>query len=275
MAPQHYPFRVRHRSVQRDVSAGNRFPRTDDSGTEPSRHQGGDLRFHPPFPGLPGLSLRRDQRRHVAAQPRRAGQSTGRRLAATAEYLGGIENFPEPAQAGIRAIRRPGRPDSSNHRGAGRTLHRQRGCPRRFRGAAIPRRAGAGLQPDRRNRRLRSEASAVFPAALRRRQPRRRRRQLLQPQHRRNGAVVTGRSAFRADHDARLSRPFPARSGSGGAYRTGFLGRCRQRRSAIHEVVQPLRPALFARPEFLGGADRVPERGACAGGRRSRQAVAG
>jgi hypothetical protein len=81
-------------------------------------------------------------------------EPAGQRLAATAQHLGRFADFAEPAAPGICAVRRPGRPGSQDHRRAGRALHRQRGCARRFRGAAISRRAGPGLQPDRRHRHL-------------------------------------------------------------------------------------------------------------------------
>ena len=68
--------------------------------------------------------------------------------------------------------------------------------------------------------------------------------------------------ALRAHHRARLPGALPARSGAERAHRAGLVERRRQRRSAVHEVVQPLRPAVLARPQLLGGADRLPERGA-------------
>ena len=224
LAPRRHPRHLRHRGVHRAVPAGDGVPRAHDPGAAGGRDHRGDLRFHPPLPRLQGLPLRRYPRGHAAAQPAPSRSirrwTTGCRCRTSGPAP---RSRPSPAAARIRGVRGSRRQELQDRRRAGRTLHRQRGRPRRLRRPAVPERARPGIRPDRRHQLLRSQASAVLPAALRRRQPRRRRRQLLPPQHRRAGALAAGGSALRADHRAGLPRAIPARSQKRRSHRAGLV----------------------------------------------------
>ncbi len=81
--------------------------------------------------------------------------------------------------------------------------------------------------------------------------------------------------ALRADHRPRLPRAVPAGPQAGRPHRARLVGRRRQRRSPVHEVVQPLQRTVLAGPQFVVGADRLPERDPRAGGRRLHASATG